>query len=137
MVSIVYVLISIGVIVLNIILIVKFWGIANDVSAIREMMASGKEAERLSARNVNDPAEVEPVPTQQLANDQRRIPKVNLEKGKEYDLGDLGLCTYEGMYNGKHGFYPVKEINKSSIYFHDDVDPYYLIPESDLGKVFR
>lgn len=135
--TIFYILISIGVIVLNIILIVKFWGIAGDVSAIREMMASRRYPEGLSSRNVSDPTGVEAVPTQQPANDQKWIPKANLEKGKNYDLRDLGICTFEGMYDGKYGFYPVKEINKSSKYFHDDVDPYYLIPESDLDKVFR
>jgi len=56
----------------------------------------------------------------------------SLVKGEKYDLGDLGICTYEGQFDGKFGFYPVKDINRKSPYFHDDVEPYYLIPESDL-----
>lgn len=132
MVSIVYVLISVGVIVLNIILIVKFWGIASDVSAIREMMASGKQTEGLSTRNDCNQTSADHMPVLQLTKGQQRISKSDLEKGQDYNLGDLGLCTYEGVYEGKHGFYPVKEIDKSSKYFHDDINPYYLIPDSDL-----
>lgn len=126
-------------IMLNIILIVKFWAMAEDVKAMREMMERGDVRDGIHShpagvpptmRNEPEPA---PMPVRKVPSVQKAISKDGLKKGNNYDLGNLGICTYEGMYEGKYGFYPVGKIDKNSPYFRDDVEPYYLIPESELN----
>lgn len=130
--NILYILIMIsfvGQLVLDIVLIVKFFGIAADVKAIRRKMYS-EIHEGFSSQNAKTPETVNlNTPLQKASS------RVILTKGNSYDLGVLGICTFEGIYEGKYGFYPQGVIDRESIYFRDDVEPYYLIPETDLDKV--
>lgn len=141
MIAIIYALICIGALALNIVLIVKFWSMAGDVKAIRDLMETGKAPGVLPTNNVgvspsmmSVPAPA-PMPSRKYPTAQNVHSKDDLMKGKNYNLGTLGVCTYEGMYEGKYSFYPIGKIDRTSAYFRDDVEPYYLIPESDLGKV--
>ena len=141
MVSIVYAMICLAAIVLNIILIVKFWYMAEDVKAMREMMERGNVRDGIPSHPAgvpptmrNDP-EPAPMPVKKVMSAQKAISKDDLKKGHKYDLGSLGVCTYEGIYEGEYGFYPVGKIDRNSPYFREDVEPYYLIPESDLSLI--
>lgn len=141
MVLIVYVVICLAAIVLNIILIVKFWVMAEDVKAMREMMERGIVRDGIHSHPAGVPPTMRnepvpaPMPVQKIPSAQKAISKDDLKEGHKYDLGNLGICTFEGMYEGKYGFYPVGQINRNSPYFRDDVEPYYLIPESDLSLI--
>lgn len=119
-------IISLVVAVLQIILFVKIWIMANAVINIRDMMIAG--------RQTGTPGNY---PISQTPNKvSRSISPENLEKGKRYDLGTLGMCTYEGMFQHKYGFYPVTpgSVLKSSPYLCDGSEPYYLVPAERLNE---
>ena len=124
---IINIIVSIGVLVLFIILIVKFWNMANDVRDIKNFQMYG------NSNNSQKTIERKTAPGPTFNG----IDIDSLKKGDRYVLGKLGVCSYEGMFEGKYGFYPVKgtQIVKSSPYFRDDTEPYYLIPGEKFKEV--
>ena len=100
-----------------IVFIVKFWCMANDMEEIREHLGFHNLA--------------------QFKYKSKMVPDM-LRKGRQYNLGKLGLCTFDGVLGDKYQFHPLEDdkIDKSSPYYIDLGGSYYWVPEDKLKEVW-
>ena len=55
----------------------------------------------------------------------------NFKKGEKVTIIEYGICTFEGVWEGKYAFYPENKTNlPNSPYLVKDVEPYLLIPKN-------
>lgn len=120
--------------VLNIILFFKIWKMTDDVAEIHDEILNRRV-------NVGSPATLPPTPTNSphaatvapQASAEFQTP--NLKKGDKVTLKWYGVCTFEGIWDGKYGFYPIKTDNlPPSPFLVEGAEPYLLIPLKNLHE---
>lgn len=125
--------------ILGIILFFKIWGMTNHVKEIHDWLmedrlkkqsSSGENPTKFtphSEKEFEDLSE-EAIPTKSI--------NFNFKKGEKVTITEYGICTFEGVWEGKYAFYPENKTNlPNSPYLVKDVEPYLLIPKNKLTSV--
>lgn len=109
---------------INVAIIVFFFGLCNNVKAIRNLLEYRFEQTKtvLSANN---------------SSSQSDTIFVNfcdsLTKGTLVEINGFGPCAFEGKWSGKYCFYPKKYTSlPDTPYLVKDVEPYLALPASEL-----
>lgn len=123
--------------ILGIILFFKIWGMTNNVKEMRDFILrnnyinNGENSKpQFTPPSEKEFAELaeEAVPTKPFNH--------NLKKGDKVSVQEYGVCTFEGIWQGKYAFYPeITEDLPKSPYLVNDSEPYLLIPQNKLDKL--
>ncbi len=120
--------------VLSIILFYKIWKMTNDVAEIHDEILNRRV-------NLGSPSTFPPTPTNNqhaatvASQASAKFQTPNLKKGDKVTLKGYGVCTFEGIWDGKYGFYPIKTDNlPSSPFLVEGAEPYLLIPVKNLHE---
>lgn len=125
--------------ILGTILFLKIWGMTNNVKEIHDWLMEDKfKKERSSVQN---PPKFTPYSEKRYEGlSEEAVPNKpfsgDLKKGDKVSIAEYGICTFEGMWEGKYAFYPENNTDLPlSAYLVNDVEPYLLIPKNKLTSV--